>query len=95
LINLRELWLYNNKLSLLPVEILNIKNIIYIDETSYDINNLNLQNEILIFSNLTKEITNLPINTKEIRLNKEIKNVNIKIHFGCVIYFLLTLKLAD
>jgi hypothetical protein len=85
--NINCLSLENNKLNLLPVEILNIKNIIYIDESSYDINNISFNNEILIFSNLTKEITNLPINIKEIWLKTGIKNVNIKLPFGYVITF--------
>jgi hypothetical protein len=76
----------NNQLSSLPVEILKIKKCIYINETSYDINNFDLQNEILIFSELNKEITNLPINMKEIWLKKGI-NVNIKLPFGCIIIF--------
>jgi hypothetical protein len=77
----------NNQLSSLPVEILKIKKCIYINETSYDINNLDLQNEILIFSELNKEITNLPINIKDIWLKRDIKNVNIKLPFGYIITF--------
>jgi hypothetical protein len=41
----------------LLAEILKIKYIIKIDETSYDINNL--ENEILIFSDLSHEIIKL------------------------------------
>jgi Leucine-rich repeat (LRR) protein len=88
LIKLQELWLQNNQLSSLPIEILKIKNCIFINETSYDINNLDLQNEILIFSELNEEITNLPINIKEIWLNKKYNNiVNIKLPFECIIIF--------
>jgi Leucine-rich repeat (LRR) protein len=87
LINLRYLSLEYNKLTSLPAEILLIKNIININETSYEINNLDNENEILIFSKLSYEITNLPINTKEIWLSYEITNLNIKIPFGCIIKF--------
>jgi Leucine-rich repeat (LRR) protein len=71
LINLVEFNLRNNKLTFLPNETLKIKDALIIDETSYDINNLDFENEILIFSKLKKEITNLPINIKEIWLDKK------------------------
>ena len=87
LINLKELSLENNSLSSLPAKILKIKNIIVIDETSYDINNINMENEILIFSNLKIKLSNLPINTKEIWLNKNIINYEIKTPFNCTINF--------
>ena len=87
LINLQYLYLDNNQLTSLPVEILKIKNSIYIDETGYEINNLDNENEILIFSDLSYEITNLPINTKEIWLKKKIEKVNIKAPFGCILHY--------
>ena len=87
LVNLQCLYLFNNQLSSLPAEILKIKNIIEIDETSYDINNINMENEILIFSNLNIKLSNLPINTKEIWLDKNIINYEIKTPFNCVINF--------
>ena len=87
LVNLKILYLEDNQLSSLPAEILKIKNIIVIDETSYDINNINMENEILIFSYLKIKLSNLPINTKEIWLNKEIINYEIKTPFNCVINF--------
>ncbi len=71
----------------MPAEILKIKNVIVIDETSYDINNINMENEILIFSNLKIKLSNLPINTKEIWLNKKIINYEIKTPLNCVINF--------
>jgi Leucine-rich repeat (LRR) protein len=86
LINLQELYLDNNQLTSLPVEILKIKNSIYANETSYEINNLDNENEILIFSDLIYDITNLPINTKEIWLREGIK-VNIKVPFGCNLHY--------
>ncbi len=87
LVNLRTLNLSNNQLENMPTEILKIKNILLIDETSYDINNINMENEILIFSNLNIKLSNLPINTKEIWLNKNIINYEIKTPFNCVINF--------
>ena len=87
LVNLQILYLYNNQLMIMPAEILKIKNVISIDETSYDINNINMENEILIFSNLKIKLSNLPINTKEIWLNKQIINYEIKTPFNCVINF--------
>ena len=87
LVNLQYLRLYNNSLSSLPAEILKIKNKIIIDETSYDINNINMENEILIFSNLKIKLSNLPINTKEIWLDKSIINYEKKTPFNCVINF--------
>ena len=85
LINLRELCLHNNQLSSLPSEILNIKKIINIDETSYKINNLDIECTILIFGKLNNNIQNLPINIKEIWLSNYITNPNIKLPFGCEI----------
>jgi len=69
----------------LPAEILKIKNILIIDNSSYDINNLNIDNEILIFSHLTNKLNNLPFNIKEIWLNSDKKNYDIKLPFACVI----------
>ena len=68
--------------------VLSRADIIDIDETSYEINNLDNENEILIFSNLSYEIMNLPINTNEIWLNKEyIEKFNIKMPFGCKLHY--------
>ena len=86
-INLEIINLQYNKLTSLPAEILKIKNVISIDETSYDINNINMENEILIFSDLNIKLSNLPINTIEIWLNKKIINYEIKTPFGCQINF--------
>ena len=87
LCNLKYLYLSNNKLQSLPAEILKVKNALIINESSYDINNLNIDNEILIFSNLTDKLYNLPFNTTEIWLKSYIKNDLIKLPFGCVIKF--------
>ena len=56
---------FPNKLSSIPVELLNINKIIIIDETSYEINNLNIECAILMFSKLQIDIGNLPINKKK------------------------------
>ena len=82
---MRYLDLDNNKLTSLPEDILNIKNIINIDETSYEITNLDAKCKKLIFSKLNINIKNLPINIKEIWLSDEINNPNIKLQFGCEI----------
>ena len=72
----------------MPAEILKIKNILNISDTSYDINNLNINNdEIIIFTNINEKITNLPFNTKEIWLKSNIKNDLIKLPFDCVIKY--------
>ena len=86
--NLYFLGLIFNNLRIIPVELLEIKQILYIDETSYKINNLDDDAEILIFSNLETEITNLPICLKEIWLYEAIINYNIKLPFYCnIIYY--------
>ena len=56
----------NNKLSSLPKKIIQIKNSLNINETCYEINNLDIECKILIFSELNINITNLPIDLKEI-----------------------------
>ena len=85
--NLKKLDLSNNQLLSLQTKILNIKNILLIDVSSYNINNLNIDNEILIFSNLKDKINNLPFNIKEIWLKKAIINYEIKFPFNCVIKY--------
>jgi len=80
-IKLQYLYLSNNQLQSLPAEILKIKNILYIDNSFCNINNLNINNKILIFSNLKDKLNNLPINRKEIWLKSNIKNYDIKITF--------------
>ena len=88
LTNLKELILLNNQLESLPAEILKIKNILQITNTSYNINNFNIDNEILIFSKLNIKISNLPFNIKEIWLKSNNKNYDIKLPFNCkIIYY--------
>ena len=87
-VNIKELDLNNNQLQSLPVEILKIKSVLKIDDSSYNINNLNIKkNEIIIFTNIKKKITNLPFDTTEIWLKSGIKNDLIKLPFGCVIKY--------
>jgi Leucine-rich repeat (LRR) protein len=88
LIKLQELLLSNNKLTSLPVELLNIKNKIIIDNTSYDINNLDIDYKILLFTSLNSPLENLPSSLTHIWLKKQnICDVNIKLPFGCEKYF--------
>ena len=86
-INLQYLSLSYNQLQSLPAEILKIKNILQISDKSYDINNLNIDNEILIFTNLKDKINNLPFNIKEIWLKSDIKNYDIKLPINCKIKY--------
>jgi hypothetical protein len=44
----------------LTVELLNIKKKIIIDDTSYDINNLDIDCKILLFTSLNSPLENLP-----------------------------------
>ena len=87
IINLHSLFLEINKISILPAEILKIKKSLIINESSYEINNLNMEIEILIFSTLTQELKNLPTSLKEIWIKKEINNIKHKIPFNCKILF--------
>jgi len=72
----------------LPAKILIIKNRLVINDSSYNFDNLNINNEILIFRQLDKKkISNLPFNTKEIWLKSDIKNPDIKLPFNCIIKY--------
>lgn len=87
LVNLRDFDLRNNKLTKLPPEIVKIIKIININETSYDLNNIKDDAEILIFHDLKTELNNLPINLKELWLNENIINPPTKLPFNCKIYY--------
>ena len=89
LINLQGLYLENNQLKCLPTEILKIKEKVIINSTSYDIDNLDMDCEILLFSNLDYPLLNLPTSLKELWLKKVnmIKDINIKLPFNCVIRY--------
>ncbi len=99
---LRQLILINNNLISLPNSILKIKEHIYLNESSYQIDNLDLECEILLFTKLSSSLVNLPINLKEIWLSKfiNIKETDIKLPFntkiyqyGCELYDVETLEL--
>jgi Leucine-rich repeat (LRR) protein len=87
LLNLTYLSLSYNQLQILPASILNIKKSLQIYTCSYEINNLQVDTEFLIFSYLDKELTNLPTGLKEIWIQMEKKGLNHKLPFGCVIKY--------
>jgi hypothetical protein len=70
-------------------EIDNLSNLIKLDinESSYEINNLDLDCSILIFASIQNPITNLPYGLKELYLKKDIDICMIKIPFGCEIIY--------
>jgi hypothetical protein len=86
-VNLRELQLNNNQLTSLPVEILNIINILEIDETSYQINNIPDDTQILIFSNLHKslDLSQFTIKTLYLHKNIDLTKYTINLPISCVI----------
>ena len=95
LLKLKTLILYDNKLCSLPKSILKIKNIsakrntlnqvLCIDESSYQLDNLDHSCDFLILNRLTKPLENLPCGLQEIWLHRSIKNPQIKLPFGCKI----------
>lgn len=86
---LEVLYLQDNNIKKLPKKILNIKESLIIDKTSYDIDNMDLEAEILILTSLNTEINNLPITLKEIWLKEGFVGDTdlIKVPFGCEIKF--------
>ena len=79
-----------------------INEIVYLNETSYQINNLDLECEILLFTRLSTPLINLPINLKEIWISTfiDIEQIDIKLPFntkiyryGCTVYDIETLEL--
>jgi Leucine-rich repeat (LRR) protein len=83
LINLRELYLYNNEFLSLPTSILKIKQALIINDTSYQINNLNAETKILIFSELKNKLLNLPTSLTEIWIKKGNPDIEHKLPFDC------------
>jgi Leucine-rich repeat (LRR) protein len=97
---LTRLSLYKNKLTNFP-NLLNFLNYLEIDDTSYKINNITFDTEILIFSRLFEdtqytqstpyEISNLPLTLKYLYLKKKYKEHNnlskIRLPYGCQIIF--------
>ncbi len=83
LINLETLYLDNNQLESLPTSILKIRQVLRIDHTSYQINNLNMEAEILIFSKLENKLENLPMSLKEIWIKNGNPDMEHKLPFNC------------
>jgi Leucine-rich repeat (LRR) protein len=84
LVNLQVLKLQKNNLISIPAELEKLKIVMKIDDSSYQIDNLSLDGEILIFSKLNKELTNIPSGIKKIYI-REGKEYIKKIPFGCKI----------
>jgi Leucine-rich repeat (LRR) protein len=84
LVNLKTLNLQRNNLVLIPAGLVKIKKTITITNSSYQIDNLSQDGEILIFSDLGTELTNIPASIKEIHMGRGIKFLT-KIPFGCKI----------
>jgi Leucine-rich repeat (LRR) protein len=82
-INLKKLYLSNNKLESLPASILKIKQALGIDYSSYEINNLNMDTQILIFSKLENQLLNLPMSLTEIWIKTGNPHIEHKLPFNC------------
>jgi Leucine-rich repeat (LRR) protein len=90
LVNLRSLSMIDNRLTLLPESILDIKNKLIVDESSYQINNLDLECKFIILDCASDEpIDNLPSGLQKVWLAKSLLNeyCEIKLPFGCVIKY--------
>jgi hypothetical protein len=61
--------------------------ILYIDDTSYQINNISYDTDFLIFSYLTNNLENLPLILRKLYLHTDIDLTKhtIKLPFSCVI----------
>jgi Leucine-rich repeat (LRR) protein len=87
LAKVEALTLIYNRLKIIPTSILNIKKSLTIDVSSYEIDNLSSDTEILIFSQLNEELTNLPTELKELWIKKGNEEFNHKLPFGCVVKY--------
>ena len=89
LTNLQILYLENNKLTSLSYSIKDLGKLteLYINDSSYEIDNLDPECEILVLGSIQNKITNLPVNLKELYLKKDIDISMIKIPFGCEIKY--------
>jgi len=64
------------------------KDTLYINKTSYRINNLSNDTELLILTSLNTELTNLPFSLKEIWITQFVNATKIKLPFNCnICYF--------
>ena len=82
---LQKLKINNNKLIRSPKSIFNIIKIIYLDDSSYQIYNLDPECEYLLFNCISTSLTNLPTILKELWLSKkiDITKLVIKLPFNC------------
>jgi Leucine-rich repeat (LRR) protein len=83
LFNLQILKLPNNNFSSLPTSILKIKQALIIDDAGYQINNLNMESEMLIFSKLKDKLQNLPTSLREIWIKKGNPHIEHKMPLNC------------
>ena len=83
LTKLVDLDLSNMKLKKIPIEILKIKSCLFINETSYDGDNMDPEAKFIILRILHEELNNLPVIIKEIWVTDNVDMSLIKIPFGC------------
>jgi Leucine-rich repeat (LRR) protein len=85
LTNLSQLSLRSNLFQELPICIDKIAQV-FINDATWDIRNLSINCELLIYSSITK-LTNLPVELKKIYVDniKKDDNIKIKLPFGCEI----------
>lgn len=87
--NRTHIYFYYNNIKKIPIELLN--NYLSFDNTSYDIDNLDIDCEFLVFDWLSCDLTNLPSNIKRIYFKKEcrgrLKLYKIKQPYNCEIDF--------
>jgi hypothetical protein len=67
----------------LPTSILKIKQALSMNHTTYQINNLNMEATILIFSRLEIKLINLPPSLREIWIKKGNPDIEHKLPFNC------------
>jgi hypothetical protein len=81
--------LHNNNLTSLSEPILELKKIIYLDDSSYEINKLNLDCKFLLFKKISTSLKNLPLGLKEIWLKQHINIENLKkeLPVGCEVKY--------
>ena len=85
LYNLQVLNLNNNNLTSLPESMQILTKIVYfkLDESSYDINNLNMDCHTLVLTSIDNNITNLPPILRTLYLKSYIDVDMIKLPYGC------------